>query len=100
MDPAESTIEGEQMAIKNKNNNDLVLYFIWVFGIVLTYASLFGILIFIAFGVATSLILSLLTICVLVGVFLFLFSSLVAWISLPFPKERVVSKYAQKKIGD
>jgi len=88
------------MTTKNRNDNDLVLYFIWVFGIVLTFASLFGILIVIAFGVATSLILSLLAVCVLVGIFLFLFSSLAVWASLPFPKERVVSKYAQKKIGD
>ena len=66
------------MTTKNKNNNDLVLYFIWVFGIVLTFASLFGILMVMAFGVATSLILSLLAVCVLVGILLFLFSSL-AW---------------------
>jgi len=86
------------MTTKNKNDNDLVLYFIWVFGIILTFASLFGILIFMAFGVATSLILSLLVICVFVGILLFLFSSLVSWASLPFPKEKVVSKHAKKRI--
>jgi len=72
------------MTTKNKNDNDLVLYFIWVFGIILTFASLFGILIVMAFGIATYLILSLLAVCVFVGIGLFLFSSLVSWASLPW----------------
>ena len=91
MDPAKSAVKGEQMAIKNRKDNDLtLLYRVWVFGFVLAFASLFGFFVAMVFGVAP-LLLGLLTIGVFVGVGLFVLSSSF-WDLLPFPEEKPKKK--------
>jgi len=89
MDPAKSAVKGEQMAIKNRNNNDLALHHIWVFGIVLSFASLLGLFLALNLGIASTSPLAWgLALGVFVGVGLFMFSSLNFWASMPFPKEK------------
>ena len=77
------------MAIKNKNDNGLaiLLHYVWVFGIVLAFTSLFGwFMVAIVFGVAMPLLLDLLTVGVLVGIGLFMFLNFYFWALLPFPR--------------
>jgi len=84
---------GDKMTIKNRKDNDLtLLYRVWVFGLVLAFASLFGLFAVIAFGVATPSLLGLLVVGLVVGVSLFMLTTLDFWISLPFPEEKPKKK--------
>jgi len=92
VDPAESAIKGEQMAIKNRKDNDLtLLYRVWVFGFVLAFASLFGFFVAMVFGVAP-LLLGLLAIGVFAGVGLIVLSSSLGEDLLLFPEEKPKKK--------
>jgi len=72
----------DKMTTKNRNDNGLALHYVWVFGIVLAFASLFGLFAVIAFGVATPSLLGLLVVGLVVGVSLFMLTTLDFWISI------------------
>jgi len=80
------------MTTKNRNDNDLVLlHYVWVFGIVLAFASLFGLFVAMVFGVAP-LLLDLLAIGVFAGVGLIVLSSSLEADLLLFPEEKPKKK--------
>jgi len=80
------------MTIKNRKDNDLtLLYRVWVFGLVLAFASLFGLFVAMVFVGVAPLLLGLLAIGVFAGVGLFVFSSSF-WDLLPFPEEKPKKK--------
>jgi len=72
------------MATKNRKDNDLDVFFlIWIFGIVLAFASFLGFFAVLALGIPAPLLLWSLAFSTFIGVSLFVFASAEFLVSLP-----------------
>ena len=94
------------MATKNKKDNDLILANVWLFSFVLTIASLFGVVALSGIASSSSLLVLGLVLCSVVGVFLFIPTSLHFWLEFLDDitnintKKRLVKRTIQTKIEE